>query len=275
MPKRTIAIVISLLAGFAVAALIINAPEPIESGIAGFDSTADVNARLRALESAVNVERQARQLLEEEILILYEELESLESSRQNGEVQQAAAVPLEGTIDARAMRAIRESARGNRLSNTERRLNALTEAGFSAARAEWIIQRESELRMEALRAQYDSMRSLEPMGLMSRGANTEFMMREEIGDAQYEMYLQASNRPTAVGVGTVFESSPAQAAGFLPGDEITHYDGERIFSTFDLTRQAMQGEEGQNVVVNITRNGIPMQLVIPRGPLGINAGRRR
>ncbi len=275
MPKRTIAIVISLLAGFAVAALIINAPEPIESGIAGFDSTADVNARLRALESAVNVERQARQLLEEEILILYEELESLESSQHTGEVQQAAAVPLEGTIDARAMRAIRESARGNRLNNTERRLNALTEAGFSAARADWIIQRESELQMEALRARYELMRSVEPINQMSPGGSPEFMLREELGDAQYEMYLQASNRPTAVGVGAVFESSPAQTAGLLPGDEITHYDGERIFSTFDLTRQVMQDAEGENVVVNITRNGIPMQLVIPRGPLGINAGRRR
>ncbi len=272
MPKLTIAIVISLLAGFAVAALIINAPEPVEPGIAGFDSTADVNARLRALESAINVERQARQLLEEEILILYEELESLESSQQTGEVQQAAAVPLEGTIDAREIRAM---ARGNRLNNTERRLNALTEAGFSAARADWIIQRESELQMEALRARYELMRSVEPINQMSPGGSPEFMLREELGDAQYEMYLQASNRPTAVGVGTVFESSPAQTAGLLPGDEITHYDGERIFSTFDLTRQAMQGEEGQNVVVNITRNGIPMQLVIPRGPLGINAGRRR
>lgn len=271
MPKLTIAIVISLLAGFAVAALIINAPEPTSPGTTGFDSTADVNARLRALESAVNVERQARQLLEEEILILYEELESLENSRQVSEPQQAA-VPLEGTIDAREIRA---AVRSSRLANGERRLSALTEAGFSAARADWIIQRESELQMEALRARYESMRSGEPMNRMSPGANPELMLREELGDAQYEMYLQANNRPTAVGVGTVFESSPAQTAGLLPGDEITHYDGTRIFSTFDLTRQAMQGDAGENVVVNITRDGIPMQLVLPRGPLGINTGRQR
>ncbi len=275
VPKLTIAIVTSLLAGFAVAALIINAPEPVESEIAGFDSTADVNERLAALERAVSVERQARQLLEDEILVLYEELESLEGSQQADAVQQAAAVIAKGTIDAREMRAMRESARGDRLSNTERRLNALTEAGFSVARADWIIQRESELRMVALRAQYDSMRSGEPMNLMSRGMNTDSMLRADLGDAQYEMYLKASNRSTVVGIGAVFESSPAQTAGLLPGDEITHYDGERIFSTFDLTRQAMQGAEGENVVVNITRNGIPMQLVIARGPLGINTGRQR
>ncbi len=271
MPKLTIAIVISLLAGFAVAALIINAPGPTVPEITGFDSTADVNARLRALESAVNVERQARQLLEEEILILYEELESLENSRQVSEPQQAA-VPVEGTIDVREMRA---AVRGSRRDNSERRLSALTEAGFSAARADWIIQRESELQMEALRARYESMRSGEPINPISPRTSPEFMLREELGDAQYEMYLQAINRPTAVGVGTVFESSPAQTAGLLPGDEITHYDGTRIFSTFDLTRQAMQGDAGENVVVNITRDGIPMQLVLPRGPLGINTGRQR
>jgi len=272
VPKLTIAIVISLLAGFAVAALVINAPDPTLPGITGFDSTADVNARLRALESAVNVERQARQLLEEEILILYEELESLENSRQVSEPQQVV-VPLEGTIDAREVRA---AVRSRRRNSSEYRLSALTEAGFSAARADWIIQRESELQMEALRARYELMRLAgEPINPMSPGANPEFMLREELGDAQYEMYLQAINRPTAVGVGTVIESSPAQTAGLLPGDEITHYDGTRIFSTFDLTQQAMQGDAGQNVVVNITRDGIPMQLVLPRGPLGISTGRQR
>ena len=275
MPKLTITIAISLVAGFAAAALIINAPDPVESVVTGFDSTADVNERLRALESAVNVERQARQLLEEEFLILYEELESLENSQQPDDARLAAAVPLEGEADARALRAARESARGSGLNDTERRIARLTEAGFSEARADWIIQRESELRMDALRARYDSMRSGEPINRMNFGANSEFMLREELGDPQYEMYLQASNRPTAVGIGTVFESSPAQTAGLLPGDQITHYDGTRIFSTFDLTRQAMQGNAGENVVLNITREGIPMQLVIPRGPLGINAGRGR
>jgi hypothetical protein len=37
----------------------------------------------------------------------------------------------------------------------------------------------------------------------------------------------------------------------------------------------MEGSAGENVVVNIIRDGVPMQVVIPRGPLGINTGRRR
>jgi hypothetical protein len=42
----------------------------------------------------------------------------------------------------------------------------------------------------------------------------------------------------------------------------------------DLTRQTMEGAPGQQVVVDIVRDGQPMQVVIPRGPLGISGGRR-
>jgi len=269
MPKLTIAIVASLAAGFAVAALVLNPSQPVDVAVPGFDSSDDIDTRVSALESAINTERQARQLLEDEILFLYEELESLDSARSTGSVQLAAAVPAEESIE------LREVARGNRSNGPEQRRAALTEAGFSAAEADWIIRRESELRMEALRARYDSMRSGEPMDPMTRFANTGSMLREELGDVQYERYLQAGQRRTAVGVGTVYDSSPAQTAGLRPGDEITHYDGTRVFSTFDLTQQAMQGDAGENVVVNITRDGVPMQLVIPRGPLGISSGRRR
>ena len=272
MPKLAIAVVASLVAGFAVAALIMKPSQPVDADAPGFDSNADIDARLRALESAVNVERQARQLLEEEILFLYEELESLDSARSGNDVQLAEAVPIDGSTNPREVRAI---TRGNRGDESAQRRLALTDAGFSAAQADWIMQREAELRMEALQARYEAMRSGEPMNPMTRFANPDSELRQELGDAQYEMYLRASQRRTAVGVGTVFESSPAQTAGLLPGDQITHYDGTRVFGVFDLTQQAMQGNAGENVVVNITRDGVPMQLVIPRGPLGINAGRGR
>jgi hypothetical protein len=35
----------------------------------------------------------------------------------------------------------------------------------------------------------------------------------------------------------------------------------------------MLGEPGESVVVDITRDGIPMQLVLPRGPIGVSTGR--
>ena len=41
----------------------------------------------------------------------------------------------------------------------------------------------------------------------------------------------------------------------------------------DLMQQAIQGEPGQNVVVDIVRDGVHMQVVMPRGPLGVYGGR--
>jgi hypothetical protein len=37
----------------------------------------------------------------------------------------------------------------------------------------------------------------------------------------------------------------------------------------ELTQQTMQGEPGESVVVDIVRDGAPMQIVLPRGPIGV------
>jgi S1-C subfamily serine protease len=58
-----------------------------------------------------------------------------------------------------------------------------------------------------------------------------------------------------------------------PGDEIVRYDGTRVFNISDLNRQTMLGEPGESVVVDITRDGMPMQVVMPRGPIGVSTGR--
>ena len=274
MPKIAIAIVISLFAGFAAAALMLKEADPIAAEVSGFDSGAAIDDRLKTLEDAVSAERQARQLLEEELFILYEQLESLEGMQPGNNSPQVVAEVTDAMAEAR-VREVRARSRGYNGSDTDQRRAALLAAGFSPSRADWIIQRESELRMEAMQSRYEAMRSGEPTNMGYDFANPESALRSEIGDAQYETYLQANGRSTAVGVGTVFDSSPAQTAGLLAGDEITHYDGARIFNTFDLTRQTMEGDAGQSVVVDITRDGIPMQVVIPRGPLGINTNRRR
>ncbi len=138
-----------------------------------------------------------------------------------------------------------------------------------------IVQRESELQMDAIRERYDAERSGEDYDYFGSRDASRQVLRDELGDADYERYLEANNRSTSITVSSVFESSPAQSAGLQPGDEILRYDGERVFNMTDLTRQTMDGGvAGDNVVVDIMRNGIPMQVVMPRGPLGVSGGRR-
>ena len=204
MPKLLIAIGASLVAGFAIAAMTMNAadsPEPEDAAVSGFDDGADIIERLRALELAINAERQARQLLEEELFRLYEELESIEDGHQADESVLAVASAEQMENDLRQLR--RDAVRNARRVAEQRR-DGLIAAGFSAARADWILNRESELRMEAMQDRYEAMRSGEPFNPMMRGSG-ELKLRDELGDAQYEQYLAASNSPTTVGVGAVFD----------------------------------------------------------------------
>jgi S1-C subfamily serine protease len=57
----------------------------------------------------------------------------------------------------------------------------------------------------------------------------------------------------------------------LVGDQIVAYDGRRVFHIRELTEVLLQGEPGAPVIVDIVRDGQAMQLVLPRGPLGIIA----
>jgi TolA-binding protein len=242
-------------------------PQPGET--TAFNPNLAVEDRIAALERAVSDERQARQLLQEEVFYLTTELEML-SEVQMQEIRGDESVQTEAEESRESRRA--ESRRRN---SREGRIESLIEAGFLPSQANWITQREQEMQMEALQARFDAERSGEPVDWMNNRNLATDTMREELGDADYERYLEANNRSTNVAVSSIIESSPAQIAGLQPGDEIFRYDGERVFSMTDLTRQTMIGEPGQNVAVDVMRNGMLIQVVMPRGPVGITGGRRR
>ncbi len=231
-----------------------------------FADTAPVDTRLAALEQAVRTERQARHLLQDEMFFLTEELERLSTGN---------AVPESATeIDNAAQIAslTRGNVRGR--NDLEYRAARLVAGGFTEGEADWIVRRESELQMESLQARYDADRNGTPQDYFQNRQATAMALREELGDADYERYLASNGRSTRVAISTVLESSPAQMAGLQIGDEIINYDGRRVFSMADLNRETLQGVAGQNVVVDFMRDGIQMQVVIARGPVGIMGGRR-
>jgi hypothetical protein len=268
--KALLAVAVSLGVGFAAAGWIdldagTGATVPTAGEPLAFDRSLPLEDRMRALEQAVSDERQARQLLQEEVLFLTDRLEDVSVG---GSLYLDEDVPAEAAAPGEERRAERRSRR------PEDRAEQLQQAGFTVGEAEWIARRESELTMAALQARYDAGQNGDAGAWWrSRGEIGE-ALRAELGEAGYERYLEANGRSTSVTVGNVIESSPAERAGLIPGDRITRYGGERIFSMSDLTRQTMEGAPGQQVVVDIVRDGQPMQVVIPRGPLGIAGGRR-
>lgn len=276
MQKVSSAIVLSLIAGAAAAVLIIyNIPSSDATATTEvgnyFDDGAAIAERVAALENAVSEERQARQLLEEELLVLYAEIERLEGANERGatdetrdSVRQARA-----TTQAVSMSQLQEGSQGGKQSD---RRNAMIAAGLSPDRADHILRRESEMRFEMMQAYYDARKSGESFDRFSMSPDA--LLRADIGDADYEKYLQANGRPTTVGVAGVMAASPAERAGLQAGDEIVGYDGNRVFSTSDLMQRTMAAGEG-DVVVDVVRDGSPMQVVLPRGPIGVETGRFR
>lgn len=268
MNRRIVVIALSLAAVIAAAAIVffVRDPLPDESVMAipsnYFDQSAATGERIFALEAAVAEERNARLLLEEELQALYYELDELRNGPDEATEERDA------TTEPRR-EAMRERADRFRAGDTTQgRADVLIEAGFAPDRAEWIVQRESELQMDAMQAMFDARQSGERPD-RSR-LDPDQTLRAELGDAEYEQYLEANGRSTSVAVGSVLESSPGQRAGLQTGDQIVGYNGQRVFSYGELSDQTMNATPGQSVVVDIVRDGMPMQVVVDAGPIGIS-----
>lgn len=239
-------------------------PLPASPSAAAPDRDAPVEARVAALEAALSSERQARQLLEDELFALTERLDGLDDDARASMSATGTAEP----VTDPPTRERRSARRGSR--DPEARRARLIDAGFSPAEAGDILRREAEIRMQLIEARYAAERTGERMEVQSL-SNT---LRSELGDDRYAAYLDATGRPTSVTISTVYDSSPALAAGLQPGDQVMRYDGQRVFSMNEIADLTLTGTQGEPITMDILRNGVPMQLSIPRGPLGVVAGRR-
>jgi hypothetical protein len=273
MKTTIIAIIISSIAAFAAASWVyryepLATTEAVDDKVS-FDQERPALERIAALERAVSDERQARQWLQEEVFFLTAELERL-----TGDESVAGLPAPDDTAVAAPDRneSRRESYR--RASSPEAQVERLIAAGFLPSHAEQIVRREAELQMASIEARFDAERSGDMTDYYRSRYSQEDVLRQELGDADYERYLRANRRSTSVSISSVIESSPAHSAGLLPGDEIVRYGGERVFSMTDLMQRAVEGVPGENVAVDIMRDGIQMQVVMPRGPFGIVGGRR-
>ena len=282
MLKASLFIVLGVVAGAGLATLLGREPMP-ELGAGATALVADngrdgeLTQRLAALESALAEEAAWRASLEADLSRLEEQLGELTSTDNSNETTDAelnegvlvntGVERMRGPMGTR-FAAIREQ------RSPENRQNRLIEAGFAPDQAQWIIERESQMRMDMVNAQYEARRTGEPFNPATGFRDTQAGLRADLGDDGYARYLEATGQQTSINVFEVLESSPGQAAGLQSGDEIVGYDGERVFSQLDLQALTVDGEPGETVAVDIVRDGQPMQVYMPRGPVGITGGGR-
>jgi len=273
MNRIAIAVGVSLLAGFAVGAWVGgDEPEgtaPITTLVSGsLDSESSVDERLLRLERIITEERDARIALEDTIAMLFEGIERLEGAGDRAVADLKARAEQENAARRSTSRSRRGEADWIR-DYQERRVTRLIEGGFSDDEARRILERESESAFKALELAWEAQRNGEPIDRFSNAFNPQAIMRSELGDDTYARYLEAQGQPTAIRITQVLGGSPGSKIGLQPGDQLISYGGDRVFSVTDLRNNAMQGNPGEDVVIEIERDGTRIQLTVPRGPIGI------
>ena len=277
MPRIIAAVIISLLAGFAVGAWlgggVQQAPEATSSAPSLLDSDASVEERIANLERIILQEREARIALEDTLATLFDDLEQLEAA-------DARAASAQEEARQKARDQARELASGRNdaewLSRyQERRVSRFVEGGFTEDEARRVLELESKVAFAALQSSWEAQRNGERFDPYAVDSDPQALFRQEVGDAAFERYLEAQGQPTTIGINQVYAGSPGSEAGLRPGDRLVSYAGERIFSLSDLRREAMQGEPGDNVVIEVERDGMRIQLNLPRGPIGITGSGAR
>ena len=229
---------------------------------------AKLDERLQHLEQALAEEREARIALEDTLAMLFEELDRLEGTDERAAARLQAAAENERQARAAERRGRRNEADWVR-SYQERRVATLIEGGFSDEEARRALQLESEASFKAMQLAWEAQRNGEAIDAMASMSNPQSILRAEMGDDAYARYLAAQGQPTAIRITQVLGGSPANSAGLQPGDELVSYNGERVFNVMELRNGTMQGQPGEDVVIEIERDGVRMQLTLPRGPIGI------
>lgn len=150
----------------------------------------------------------------------------------------------------------------------------LVNAGVNEGLAAEIIRRKSELeyqqlelRDRAIRENYiNTPRYFQQLRELNANATS---LRDDIGSEAYDRYLYASGQNNRVVVSSVMSSSPAEQSGLQKGDIILRYDNEKIFNWNEIRQATGQGNRNEYITVDIIRDGQLMNMVLPRGPLGV------
>lgn len=156
----------------------------------------------------------------------------------------------------------------------ENRQQALIASGVEPDWAADIVWRESQRALERLEIQdlarregwFGSDRYFEELSTLEDDAED---LHEEIGDTAYDRYLYTMGKSNRVVVDSVIQGSPAEQAGMVPGDVIISYADERLFGWSELREATASGERGETVLIRVMRGEDSVDLLMPRGPLGV------
>jgi hypothetical protein len=150
----------------------------------------------------------------------------------------------------------------------------LIAAGIDASTADWIQQQLDKNQMDELYLQNQARREgwlNKPRYHQARREIQERVdgFREQLGEDTYDRLLYALGRPNRVQIVDVMQDSPAQQNGLNASDMIVSYNGTRVFTTKEIQELASGGDPSAWVLLEISRDGEPLNVYMPGGPLGV------
>ncbi len=251
--------------GGAAAAVAVEAPAPLGDNPFNDNGGAEFDLLRRMLQGEI----EARQRLEKTVAMLNRQVATL-----------AAVTPTASPPPAEAPADPSPSDAAFDIPQVPDTRQALISAGLDETSADRIQHRFEQTELDKLYLRNRAMREgwMESeryeKELSTLDSRTD-IYRSELGDDAYDRFLYLSGRNNRVVVSSVISDSPAADAGIGTGDIILGYDNKRIFDWTDLSTATSKGQEGQSVRVTVERDGVPMDVYVPRGPLGVRLGSSR
>jgi TolA-binding protein len=215
---------------------------------------------LTTLQRQLEREKQVREDLQSRLESLQMRVEQLEQAGDGQNV--IATAPAGQNRQSGTLPAVRSS------------VQALIDAGIGADQAAWIQERLDDIELQQLYLRDRATREgwlKEPRYHKERRElqNAVAELRDEVGDDAYDRMLYTLGRANRVVVRDVIQHSPAAQYGLQGGDQIIEYDGQRIFTSQELSSLVTQGSPGVMTLVRVRRENDIHDVYLPRGPLGI------
>jgi hypothetical protein len=159
-------------------------------------------------------------------------------------------------------------------------VEALIAAGIPVEQATWIQARLDEYDLKQLylqdRASREGWLKTPRYHKERRQYRNAFQeLRPEIGDDAYDRMLYTLGRANRVMVRDIMQNSPGEQYGLRANDRIIEYDGQRVFTSQELTTLIAGGTAGEQVLVRVQREGQQFDFYLPRGPIGVRLASSR
>jgi len=216
------------------------------------DTDAALVQRVASLELALAQQSTQNNQLAQRVVELESSLADLSSARANGPQQGNGLTAMLGNFG------------GNRGDTGTQ----LVDAGFDELRAEEIQSEVQRIRQ----ALADSVDDNERGNTNELRAELGKELRQSLGVADYEKYLEATGQSTSATVRRVEEDSAAAAVGLKEGDKIISYNGQRVYNSSELIVQTQNENLTGSVLVEVERDGVIQQMTVPAGTLGVSVG---